>query len=158
MTGGERYWVGVASRDHVLRGVQGGFAQLSHGKRASLERMGAGDWLVYYSPKESRNGGEPLQAFTAMGHVGGEADYRFDMGGGFVPFRRGVAYLPAKEEAPIRPLIDRLSFIQNKERWGQAFRSGHFEVRREDFELIASAMGLNLGTESEDRPEGSRGG
>lgn len=154
MTGGERYWVGVASRDHVLRGVEDGFAQLSHGKRAPLERMRVGDWLVYYSPRESRNGGEPLQAFTALGRVVGEEVYRFDMGGGFVPFRRDVAYLPAEEEAPIRPLIDRLSFIRNKERWGQAFRSGHFEIHREDFDLIASAMGLNLGTHSEDRSEG----
>lgn len=154
MTGGERYWVGVASRDHVLRGVEGGFAQLSHGKRAPLERMRRGDWLVYYSPRESRNGGEPLKTFTALGRIVGETAYRFDMGGGFVPFRRDVAYLPAKVEAPIRPLIDRLSFIRNKGRWGQAFRSGHFEVRREDFELITSAMGLNLGPEPEDRPEG----
>ncbi|MGG1220830.1 EVE domain-containing protein, partial [Priestia endophytica] len=29
-----RYWVGVASRDHVMKGVQGGFAQLCHGKEA----------------------------------------------------------------------------------------------------------------------------
>lgn len=154
MRGGERYWVGVASRDHVLRGVEGGFAQLSHGKLAPLERMRAGDWLVYYSPKESRNGDEPLQAFTAIGCVGEEAAYRFDMGGGFVPFRRDVAYLPAKEEASIRPLIGRLSFIRNKERWGQPFRSGHFEIQPEDFELIAAAMRLNPGTESNHRPEG----
>jgi predicted RNA-binding protein len=153
MKGGERYWVGVASRDHLLRGVQGGFAQLSHGKRAPLQRMRTGDWLVYYSPRESRNGGELLQAFTALGRVVGEEVYQFDMGGGFVPFRRDVAYLLTKEEAPIRPLIDRLSFIRNKERWGQAFRSGHFEIHRADFELIASAMGLSLGMESEDRPE-----
>lgn len=71
-----------------------------------------------------------------------------------MPFRRDVAYLPAKEEAPIRPLIDRLSFIRNKERWGQAFRSGHFEIHREDFELIASAMKLKPSMESEDRQEG----
>jgi hypothetical protein len=64
----------------------------------------------------------------------------------------------ASPEAPIRPLIDRLSFIRNKGRWGQTFRSGHFEIHREDFELIASAMGLNLGTEPEDRSEGRRGG
>jgi EVE domain len=154
MTGGERYWVGVASRDHVLRGVEGGFAQLSHGKRAPLERMGRADWLVYYSPRKSRNDGEPLMAFTALGRVVGETAYRFDIGGGFVPFRRDVAYLPAKGVAPIRPLIDRLSFIRNKERWGQVFRSGHFEVHQEDFALIASAMGLNLSPESQDRPEG----
>jgi hypothetical protein len=154
MSVGERYWVGVASREHVMRAVGGGFAQLSHGKRAPLERMGVGDWLVYYSPRESREGGEPLQAFTAVGHVIGDEAYRFDIGGGFVLFRRDVAYLPAKAEAPVRPLIDRLSFVRNKGRWGQAFRSGHFEIRREDFELIAEAVGLDPVSGSEARPEG----
>jgi len=152
VTAGERYWVGVASRDHVLRAVEGGFVQLSHGKRAPLERMGVGDWLVYYSPKESRKGGGALRAFTAIGRVVGEEAYSFDLGGGFVPFRRNVRYLPA-EEAPIRPLIDRLSFIRNKGRWGQPFRRGHLEIPQVDFELVASAMGLNPGTGFEDRSE-----
>jgi hypothetical protein len=153
-----RYWVGVASREHVLRGVGGGYAQLSHGKREPLERMGVGDRLVYYSPKESRKGGEPLQAFTAIGRVAGDGAYRFDMGGGFVPFRRDVAYLPTKREASVRPLIDRLSFIRNKDRWGQEFRRGHFEIPREDFWLIASAMGLSPGVESEAFSDGRSDG
>ena len=157
MTGGERYWVGVVSRDHVLRGVEGGFAQLSHGKRAPLDRMREGDWLVYYSPMASRNGGEPLRAFTAIGRVVGEEAHRFDMGGGFVPFRREVCYLPS-EEAPIRPLIDRLSFIRNKERWGQPFRRGHFEIVRDDFALIAAAMGVDPGLGSGDQAGGEAGG
>lgn len=144
MTGAERYWVGVVSRDNVLSGVEGGFAQLCHGKRAPLDRMRAGDWLVYYSPKESRNSGEPLQAFTAIGRVGGEGAYHFDLGGGLVPFRREVCHLPS-EEAPIRSMIDRLSFIDDEERWGQPFRRGHFEIVRDDLFLIASAMGVDPG-------------
>ena len=46
-----RYWIGVVSRDHVMTGVAGGFAQVGHGKSAPLRRMSAGDWLIYYSPK-----------------------------------------------------------------------------------------------------------
>ena len=157
MTGSERYWVEVVARDHVRRGVEGGFAQLSHGKRAPLDRMRAGDWLLYYSPKASRSGGEPLRAFTAIGRVVGEEAYRFDMGGGFVPFRRDVSYLPS-EEASMRPLIDRLSFIRNKERWGQPFRRGHFEIVRDDFALIAAAMGVDPGLGSGDQAGGEAGG
>lgn len=142
MTGGERYWIGVASRDHVLRGVEGGFAQLSHGKRAPLALMGAGDWLVYYSPRDIMNGGEPLQAFIAIGRVSVKEAYHFDMGGGFVPFRRSVGYL-FSEETPIRSLIDRLSFIKDKKRWGQPFRKGHFEIIGNGLSLIASAMSVD---------------
>ncbi len=62
-----RYWIGVVSRSHVLRGVEGGFAQLSHGKRAPLAKMHEGDGLIYYSPRTAFPDGEPLQAFTAIG-------------------------------------------------------------------------------------------
>ena len=35
-----RYWIGVACREHVGRGVAGGFAQLCHGKAAPLAPNG----------------------------------------------------------------------------------------------------------------------
>ncbi|WP_313897332.1 EVE domain-containing protein [Bacillus cereus group sp. BfR-BA-01380] len=45
------YWIGVASRDHVLKGVEGGIAQLCHGDSSPLKRMKSGDWIIYYSSK-----------------------------------------------------------------------------------------------------------
>ena len=41
-----RYWIGVASKDHVSRGVDGGFCQLCHGKAQPLKRMASGDWII----------------------------------------------------------------------------------------------------------------
>jgi hypothetical protein len=52
-----RYWVGVVSREHVRRGVEGGFCQLSHGKEAPLRRLAPGDGFVSYSPRESMSAG-----------------------------------------------------------------------------------------------------
>jgi hypothetical protein len=46
------HWVGVASHDHVLGAVQGGFCQLGHGKEALVRRLKAGDLIVFYSPRE----------------------------------------------------------------------------------------------------------
>jgi len=43
-------------------------------------------------------------------------------------------------ETPIGPLIDSLSFIKDKTRWGYTFRFGLFEIPRRDFELIKRAM------------------
>ena len=43
-----RFWIGVASREHVRLGVAGGFSQLCHGKAHPLKRMAVGDWLIYY--------------------------------------------------------------------------------------------------------------
>jgi hypothetical protein len=45
-----RYWIGVASKEHVMRGVQGGFAQVCHGKEGPLKQMTPQDWIIYYSP------------------------------------------------------------------------------------------------------------
>lgn len=46
------YWVAVASKEHVQRGIAGGFAQVCHGKPTPLNRMETGDWIIYYSPTE----------------------------------------------------------------------------------------------------------
>jgi len=40
------HWIGVVSRSHVQVGVSGGFMQLSHGKRAPLQKLRAGDDLI----------------------------------------------------------------------------------------------------------------
>ena len=88
-------------------------------------------------------GGEAVQGFTAIGRIKDGEPYAFDMGGGFVPFRRDVAYVPA-QEASILPLLDELEFVENRQRWGYKFRFGLFEVREHDMRLIARAMQADL--------------
>ncbi len=137
-----RYWIGVASKDHVARGVEGGYCQLCHGKAQPLKRMSPRDWVIYYSPKEKLEEKSPYQKFTAIGEVIDSEVYSFEMSPGFVPHRRNIRFLKAKE-VEIHPLIDRLSFIKDKKRWGYGFRFGLLEISKEDFELIAKEM---LGT------------
>ena len=139
----QRYWIGVVSRQHVLRGVAGGFAQVCHGKAGPLRRMKEGDWLAYYSPVEEMGKPGACRRFTAIGRLREGEPYPFDMGGGFVPYRRDVDFLPAAE-ADIRPLIPMLSFIPNKRSWGFPFRRGCFAVSRDDFARVAGAMGIDL--------------
>jgi hypothetical protein len=139
------YWIGVVSKDHVARGVAGGFTQLNHGKAGPLERMRAGDGFAFYSPRLSYPDGAPLQAFTAIGRIRDgivyQASHEADaMAEGIAPFRLGVDYLPA-HDAPIKPLIEALSFIRSKAHWGAAFRFGYLRVPEEDFTRIATAMG-----------------
>jgi hypothetical protein len=140
-----RYWIGVASKEHVSRGLAGGFCQLCHGKSQPLKRMSVGDWIIYYSPKQTFECNSPLQAFTAIGEVVGDKVYPFEMSAGFVPYRRDIRFRSDAQDAPIRPLIDQLAFIQDKKRWGYAFRFGHIEIQKADFELIAGRM---LGAEA----------
>lgn len=132
-------WVNTISRGHVCAGVAGGFTQAGHGKASALKRLSVGDWIAFYSPKTSLRGGEPLQAFTALGRVADEELYQVEMAPGFVPWRRNLEFVACKE-TPIRPLIDSLSFVKNKQRWGYVFRFGLFEIPCRDFDVIKSAM------------------
>ena len=84
-------------------------------------------------------GKDKCQRFVSMGIVQPGLPYAFDMGSGFVPFRRDVVYVPA-QEAPIAPLLDQLAFVEDRTRWGYKFRFGLFKVNDHDMALIAQAM------------------
>jgi hypothetical protein len=150
-----RFWIGVASREHVQRGVDGGFCQLCHGKAQPLKRMSAGDWIIYYSSKENFGSSEPCQQFTAIGEVIGEQVYEREMLPGFVPYRRDVLFMACKR-IDIRPLIDQLSFIKDKGRWGAAFRFGHLQIPEVDFRAIAMRMLGFDPTEARCKPKQTR--
>jgi hypothetical protein len=140
-----RCWIAVASAEHALRGRDHrpmGFMQLCHGKRAPLLRLRAGDVIVYYAPAQTMGGKDRLQSFVSLGLVQPCAPYAFDMGGGFVPYRRDVQFVRA-QPAPIAPLLDTLDFIQDRQRWGYKFRFGLFEVSPDDMARIALAMGAD---------------
>ncbi len=144
----KRYWIGVASRQHVLIGKAGGFAQLCHGKAQPLKRMTTGDGIIYYSPQEVLGEKQPCQRFTAIGEVIGDEVYQVEMMPGFIPFRRDIRFLPSGE-ASIRPLLEQLSFIKDRTRWGYVFRFGHLQIPESDFQLIAEAMSLHKYEESQ---------
>lgn len=139
----QNHWVGVVSRSHVRRGVAGGFIQLNHGKQQPVKRLKAGDRLAMYSPRTAYPDGEVLQAFTALGIVRTGEVYQVEMSPDFKPYRVDVDFLPVTE-APIKPLVPQLSFIQSKTHWGAAFRFGQLRIPASDFELIARAMGVSI--------------
>lgn len=132
-------WINTVSRDHVLRGVSGGFTQANHGKPDGLRRLRRGDWIAFYSPRTDYPKGAALQAFTALGQVVDDEPYQVELTADFHPYRRNVEFVDCVE-TPIRPLIDRLGFITDKQRWGFRFRFGLFAVDESDFEVIRAAM------------------
>jgi EVE domain len=137
-----RYWVTTISRDHVERGVAGGFTQADHGKDTRLKRLSRGDRIVFYSPRTQLGAGEALQSFTALGEIADDGPYQVAMTPDFHPWRRNVTF-SAAAETPIRPLIESLEFIRNKKSWGFVFRRGLFEIGAADFQRIGRAMGVD---------------
>lgn len=138
-------WIVVASAEHARRGRDActdsnhGFMQVCHGKRAPLARVQPGDRVAYYAPTVTMGGKDKLQSFVSIGIVHSADPYAFDMGGGFVPYRKDVQYLKA-HETPIAPLLDNFEFVQDRQRWGYQFRFGLFKINDHDMLLIANAM------------------
>lgn len=136
-----RYWLGVVHRGHVRDAVRRGIVRLNHGDRESVLPLREADGIVYYSPRETKDG-ETLRAFTAIGRVApGPA---FAANGRTGPAgrdwrRRADWYLPAVE-APIRPLLGHLSFTSDRRNWGLQLRRGVLELSRADFDVIRQAM------------------
>ncbi|MNK31461.1 hypothetical protein D3C87_498970 [compost metagenome] len=134
-----KYWVIVASKDHVKNGIAEGIAQTCHGKSAPLKRMRKGDFVIYYSGKQTMNKPEKCQEFTAIGQVKNEETYLFQQTVDFCPSRRAVEFF-AHLDTSILPLINELDFIPNKKSWGYPFRFGFFEINQHDFDLISTQM------------------
>jgi hypothetical protein len=144
----QRNWIAVASAEHARRGRDHrpqGFMQTCHGKPGPLRRVAAGDRVAYYSPATVFGGTDRLQSFVSIGIVQPGEVYEFDMGGGFVPWRRDVRYAVA-HETPIAPMIERLAFIENPKQWGYKFRFGLFDIGDADIALIARCMKADLKT------------
>jgi predicted RNA-binding protein len=136
-----KYWIIVASKDHVMIGVKEGICQANHGKAASLKRMKKGDGILFYSSKEKFEGNEKCQKFTAIGTIKDDEIYPGKMSEGLVPFRRRVDFQKSNE-VEIVPMLDSLSFIKNKKAWGYVMRFGFLEIPYSDFIRIANAMGI----------------
>jgi hypothetical protein len=107
-----RYWIVVVSKDHVARGIAGGFVQANHGKVAPLKRMTVNDRVICYSPKVSYSGNEALQAFTAIGQVAEGEVYQYKMTDDFIPWRRNINFHAIKPPGAI-PFVSGFSKYRN---------------------------------------------
>ena len=134
-----KYWIIVASKDHVKTGIAEGIAQACHGKSSPLRRLKKGDFVVYYSGKQALDKPDKCQEFTAFGKVADEDIYHFQVSEDFCPSRRNIEFVQCTDTS-ILPLIDDLDFIKNKKSWGYPFRFGFFEINQHDFDLISSQM------------------
>jgi len=134
-----KFWIGVASKNHVANGVKLGICQFCHGKLTPAKRLKKDDFIIYYSPKQTMEGSETCQQFTALGVVIDDLPYQVTINENFKPFRRNITYFDT-QHIDIKPLISILPFIKNKQSWGYIFRYGFFEIDQESFEIIAQKM------------------
>jgi hypothetical protein len=130
-------WLGVVSADHVARGTELGIAQIGHGKRAALARMRPGDVLVYYSPRETRDG-RALRAFTAVGRIVDDEVWQAE-DGDFRPWRRRVEYEPEAVTVPLSEVQGGLELCRDPH-WGYQLRRGIVQLTEHDRGVLVAAM------------------
>jgi EVE domain len=138
-----RYWIGVAAKDHVEKGVAGGFCMFAHGKQSAVKRLNPGDRFAYYAPMTGMGTGDIVRAFVAIGEIlPGEPETQ-QMGETGAGWRRAARYFTA-HDAGIYLLRPQLSFVTDQSHWGMYFRRSLFAIKPQDFELIAEAMGTSI--------------
>lgn len=113
----KKYWIIVASKDHVKRGIVAGIAQACHGKSSPLKRMKKGDFIICYSGKQIMGNPDKCQEFTGLGKVTDDETYEFQVSKDFCPSRRSIEFSTC-EDVSILPLIEKLDFIPNKKKMG----------------------------------------
>lgn len=139
------FWIGVACSDHVRAGVEGGFAQLGHGKHVAVKNLERGDWIAYYSPTTKMDGGDAVQAFTSIGQIVSDKAYHVEQGEDFRPWRVDVAYETCAYPAPIPPLLEDLDLTRGKgSKWGMALRTSKAKGTDADLQTIAQAMDVTI--------------
>ena len=136
----QKFWIAVASADHVAIGKQHGFMQVCHGKKRPLQVIKANDVVAYYSSVQTMGSKSPLQQFTALGVVLSDEVYQVEMAPGFSPYRKNVQWLTS-QNCSIRDLLPVLSFSQNNPHWGYMMRFGIFSILQTDMMHIAKSMG-----------------
>lgn len=134
-----KYFIIVASKDHIENGVVKGFAQAGHGKKAPMERLQQNDRIVFNASKDKLQDGQPYQKFIALGEITDTQTFQIIVNEYFQPWRRKAKFVPCNE-IEIRPLIEQLEFIPNKKHWGFPLRSGFLEIPKADFDLISEKM------------------
>ncbi len=132
-------WIALASAEHVALGRAGGFMQVCHGKAGPLRRLSPGDRIVYYSSLEVYRSRQMCRAFTAIGEILPGPPYQFEMGPGFLPFRRNVAWWHS-QRLPVQQILEQLEFSRGKSNWAAPLRFGLCQISAADMDLLAAAM------------------
>lgn len=128
----------MVSLDHVEYAVENGVCAFSKGQKAAIVKLSEGDRFAFYSPKTGFMSGDAVQCFTGLGTVidSTPVERRWQD----VDIWTAQAAYAKITQTPVRPMLEKLSFVTNPAKWGMAFRRGQFEINEADFTLIETTM------------------
>ncbi len=135
----QRFWINTVTLDHVEAAAAGGFTQANHGAGARLRQPNRGDEMIFYSPRRTLWGKDPVRQFTAWATIRGDDPYQAFVSEDFQPWRLAAEFHPTTP-VDAKPLVAELSFIPDPQRWGLPFRRGLFPIPHHDFTAILTRM------------------
>jgi predicted RNA-binding protein len=137
------YWVICITEDNLhiaLRERVLGFRESLY-TYSRLKAFSLGDAITFYVPRASLSKQTPVRKFFAHATIASEP-YRSSKhiwSEELFPVRMDLEPV-SSGSCDIKPLISKLTFIQNKKNWGGTFMSGRIKISKEDFALIQDAI------------------
>lgn len=141
-----KYYINVASKNHCLKGIEGGFIQSCHGKLWPLKKLQPEDKFILYASKIIFGEKASCQEFIAVGSITKDPSYETIINiknQDQIFYRKDVIFEKNLEATSILLLIENLDFIVNKKNWSYKFLFGFFEISEKDFNLIYNNMKKN---------------
>jgi hypothetical protein len=139
---GQKFWLIVASKDHIEKGVSGGFAQACHGKMKPISKPQKGDGVLFYATREKYNENtNRIKRITAVGFFEDEKVDVHEIEDKLF-YKRKVNFEIPIREINLKDYLKDIGFIENKEKWGMYLRSSMREIPKKDFDFLHSKMKL----------------
>ena len=141
MDTGVNYWVFCITEDNLETAFREKVIGFRKGKRIRLTSVSSGDLVTFYVSKKAFSSQTPVQKFIGKVVVRSrcyESSKQIWQNGLF-PMRIDISLVSIRS-CQIKPLINRLQFIKNKEHWGGALMAGTVRISEQDFNLIQEAM------------------
>ncbi|MBC8228498.1 EVE domain-containing protein [bacterium] len=144
------YWILCISEDNFEISIKHQMIGMGERRKRVIEQMEIGDLIAFYIPKKNidsppMNKVHQVRCFKGIAKITGPAFESNDViwkvrGSDIFPYRRKVEFLNTEMNVPIKPLINKFSFVKNTAYWGIAFQKGYTQITEQDFELIQEAV------------------
>lgn len=146
-------WIYVYTKKQADECIKFGFLQATSRKKSFLQKLSLGDEVILYCGSEDIGKKSSIQSFLAIGKVTENSLYEFFPD--FVSFKKDGEVFMKKTQEPffrikmefylqaevkIKPIIEDLEFIKNKEKWGVTFLNYQIQISEKDFLLVKKLM------------------
>ena len=143
-------WLVVMTEDNFVVSVKHGIIGFPRSMGTTAGKMKPGDQVVFYLSRKKvgqKGVSGALFQFAAAGKIKGSVFLSEDkiwnsVGNETYPVRCKVDITTGKRRVDIRPMIEALDFIKNKEHWGVSFFKSTRRIPSSDYKKISSALGI----------------